>query len=184
MKRSHICLIAGLGSSILWPVNPWSAWARKLKSRFEGHYTAHGVIRRPDIVIWAVSADGSGEKKMFDTIIADHQKGLLDTVCGGGHSNGDRDWLRGAERLYARGIQIPYGFGIDMTLGEFGAEVFGNHRVYEEFHGVLETADFHPSFKQSGSVHRYHETKVGHTASANLQWVQDRIFDNITKVIK
>lgn len=179
MKRNHIVLIPGLSSSILWSLNPWSAWARKLQTRFNRHYE-----NRKDVRIWAVSADGAGEKLAFDTIISDHQKGLLDTVSGGGHSNGARDWLRGSERLYARGIQIPYGFGIDMTLGEFGAEVFGNHRVYEEFHGVLETADFHPSFKQSGGVHRYHETKVGHTASANLAWVQNRIFDSITGVIK
>ena len=179
MKRSHIVLIAGLGSSILWSVNPWSAWARKMQQRFEAHYKG-----RPDVKIWALSADGSGEKRAFDAITSDHQKGQLGTVSGGGHSNGDRDFLRGAERLYARGIQIPYAFGIDMTLGEFGAEVFGNIRVYEEFHGVLETADFHPSFKQSGGIHRYHETKAGHTASANLQWVQNRIFDSITGVIK
>lgn len=179
MTRSHIVLIAGLGSSIAWPFNPWSAWARKMQKRFSDHYKG-----RKDVVIWALSADGSGEKRAFDAIIADHQKGLLDKVCGGGHSNGDRDFLRGNERLYARGIQVPYGFGIDMTLGEFGAEVFGNIRVYEEFHGVLETADFHPSFKQTGGKHIYHETKVGHTASANLQWVQNRIFDNITGVIK
>jgi hypothetical protein len=179
MKRNHVVLIAGMGSSIAWRINPWSAWARKMQKRFEAHYKG-----RPDVKIWALSADGSGEKQAFDAIIADHQKGLLDTVSGGGHSNGDRDWLRGCERLYARGILIPYGFGIDMTLGEFGAEVMGNHRVYEEFHGVLQTADFHPSFKQSGGIHIYHETKVGHTASANLQWVQDKIFAGVTGAIK
>ena len=178
MKRNHIVLIAGLGSSMFWSVNPWSAWARKMQKRFEAHYKG-----RQDVKIWAVSADGAGEKQAFDAIVADHQKGFLDTVCGGGHSNGDRDFLRGNERLYARGIQVPYAFGIDMTLGEFGAEVFGNIRIYEEFHGVLETADFHPSFKQSGGQHLYHETKVGHTASANQAWVQDRIFHSIKKAI-
>jgi hypothetical protein len=179
MKRSHIVLIAGLGSSIAWRWNPWSAWARKMQARFDAHYKG-----RPDVKVWAVSADGAGEKPAFDAIVSDHQKGQLGTVAGGGHSNGARDWLRGGERLYARGIQIPFGFVIDMTLGEFGAEAFGNMRILEEFHGVLETADFHPSFKQSGCSHRYHETKAGHTASANLKWVQDRIFAGVTEAVK
>jgi hypothetical protein len=179
MSRSHIVLIAGLGSSIAWPFNPWSAWARKMQKRFADHYKG-----RQDVKIWALSADGAGEKPAFDAIVSDYQKGQLGTVSGGGHSNGFRDWLRGSERLYARGILIPYGFGIDMSLGEFGAEAFGNMRILEEFHGVLETADLHQSFKQSGSSHRYHETKTGHTASANLQWVQNRIFDGVTGAVK
>jgi hypothetical protein len=55
MKRSHIVLISGLGSSILWSLNPWSAWARKLQSRFQLHYQG-----RQDVRVWAVTADGAG----------------------------------------------------------------------------------------------------------------------------
>lgn len=175
VKMNHVVLIAGLGSSLFWPVNPWSAWARKMKKRFDQHYAY-----RKDVTVWSLSADGNGEKPARDAVLADHRKGNLGIVCGGGHSNGDRDWLFIAQAFYAAGIPIPYAFGIDMTLGEFGAEVYGNTNIYEEFHGVLQKADFHSSFK---GKHIYHETKTGHTASANLGWVQDAIFKGVTGAI-
>ena len=180
-EQHHIVLIAGLGSSIFWRWNRWSKWARDMEARFRSHYR-----KRVGVNVWAVSSDGAGEKIAFDAIIKDHQRGVLGRVAGGGHSNGDRDFLRGCERLYARGIPVEYGFGIDMTLGEFGAEVFGNIRHYEEFWAGLQKADLHESFKNRFDFHdidKIEKRNVGHTEAASLPWVQNTIFKRITQVI-
>lgn len=182
MKTDHIVLIAGLGSSWFWRWNRWSKWARDMESRLGRHYAG-----RRDVRIWAVSSDGTREKEAFDAIIADHRRGTLGKVVGGGHSNGDRDFLKGCERLYANRISVAYGFGIDMTLGEFGAQIFGNIEFYEEFWAGLQKADKHPSFSGKFVFHdvdAIERRNVGHTESASLPWVQNTIFKNITRAIR
>lgn len=180
MRRSHIVLIAGLGSSMFWSFNPWSKWARDMQARFQRHYG-------DDVKVWALSADGAGEKPALEAIMADHAAGRLGTVVGGGHSNGDRDWLFMAQALNGAGIPVPYGFGIDMTLGEMGAKVYGNTAHYDEFWAGLQKADFDASFK---GVHKFHDVdritgrNVSHTAAASLPWVQNRIFGMVTGAVK
>lgn len=178
----HIVLIAGLGSSLFWKFNPWSKWARDMKARFDRHYAG-----RKDVTVWAVSSDGAGEKPALAAIMANHAKGRLGTVVGGGHSNGDRDWLFMAQALNGAGIGVPYGFGIDMTLGELGAKVYGNTAHYDEFWAGLQTADFDASFKGTKrffDVDKINGGNVGHTASASLPWVQNRIFGKVTEAVR
>ena len=177
MPRHHIGLITGLGSSVPGLGAIWTKWARSLQRRLKKHYKG-----RNDVVTHRVSSDGNGEKQFFDAVLTDAHAGNLGVVTGAGHSNGSRDWLFGAKMLYP-GTEIPYLGLIDMTLGEYGAEAYGNIKVLDEFHGVLETVDFHPSFAANGGVHNYMETGLGHTASANAKSVQDQIFNRITAII-
>lgn len=180
--QSHIGLLAGLGSSLFWSCNPWSAWARTQEVRLKRHYKD-----RKDVVIHAVSSDLSGERRMREAVLNDHRKGLLKTVVGGGHSNGARDWLFVSQAFHAAGIQIPYAFAIDMTLGEFGAEVYGNTNQYDEFWAGLQKADFHASFTGNHKIYdvdKIEKRNVGHTPAASLPWVQDRIFQQITEAVQ
>ena len=172
---NHIVLITGLGSSIPWFGYFWTRWARKLQKRLEKFYAL-----RKDVTIHRVSADGRFERKAFDAIRADRRKGRLGDIAIVGHSNGFRDGLRQAEALYPH-TPIRYFAGIDMTLGEFGALAYGNIEYLDEFHGVLQRADFHASFRQNKRIHRYQETKAAHTASASLPWVQNHIFKQIVE---
>ena len=176
----YIGLMAGLGSSPLWEINPWSKWARKLKKRFNKFYEG-----RNDVKIYAFSSDFSFEKPFFRAVRDDYEKGNLGTLTGAGHSIGSAEWLLQAEALYSQ-IDIPYLGLIDMTRGDeaiFGAKAYGNIKFLDEFHGKLETIDFHPSFEKNGSIHKYHEINKGHTATANDKKVQNRIFKQITQLI-
>lgn len=180
MKQHYIGLMAGLGSSPLWSINPWSKWTRKLEKRFTQFYAG-----REDVKIHAFSSDFSLEKPFFRTVRDDYEAGNLGILTGAGHSIGSAEWLLHAEALYPK-IEIPYLGLIDMTKGDetvFGAKAYGNIKFLDEFHGILETIDFHPSFEEKGNKHKYHEINKGHTATANDKGVQDRIFKKITKLI-
>lgn len=183
MTRNHIILITGLFSSIPILGYVWTVWARMLQKRLTKHYAGRvdcGI--RTGVIIHRVSADGRGEKKAFDAVRLDRKRGVLGKVAIVGHSNGFRDGLRGAELLHPL-TEVCFFAGIDMTLGENGAEVFGNISNFIEFHGVLEYADLHKSFHPTPKNYSLRETERGHTASASLAWVQDIIFRGITSRI-
>ena len=180
--NNHILLLSGLGSSVC----PWryAAWARELKKKILTHPNLRDV---PNLKIHVLSSDGNGEKSFFDEVISDHKKGRLGKVVTVGHSNGARDQLRGAERLYAYSIPVAYCAVIDMTLGEFGATAFGNIKQLDEFWAALQTTDFHESFR---GIHNFYnldeitKKNIGHVEAASLPFVQDKITDNIAKVFK
>jgi hypothetical protein len=175
MKIHMIGYMAGLTSSFLWRFNPFSSWARKLHARTSKHYAG-----RKDVQVYSFSADGKGERAFFDKVWELHKQGLLAGVYGGGHSNGARDWLLAAKSMPR--IQVDYLGLIDMALFDdvFGAVAGANIEHIDEFHGVLEYVNYGKDFKGTKTLQ---ETKVGHTASANQKWVQDRIFDQITRRI-
>lgn len=187
--KNHIILVCGLGSSILFF---FKAWARDLENMLTRHYGKERLGR--DIKIWVVTADGLGERKAIEAVIADHQAGRLANVTIAGHSNGGRDGpARMSQRLFnLKGgpVSIPYAAVIDMTAGEFGAVVYGNVAVLDEFWAGLQKTDFHPSFKKPKNVHNFFDLdkiskkNIFHIPSASLPFVQDRIFQQITAVIK
>lgn len=172
-QQHYIGLITGLGSSLPGLGLVWTKWARSLQKRLAIHY-----FGRAEVKIMRVSSDGTSEKKFFDAVLNDHHTGRLGKVVGAGHSNGCRDWLFGAKSMYPK-IGVNYLGLIDMTLGEFGAEAYGNINHLDEFHAILERVDFHPSFFESSSSHDYFKINKGHTAAANDKSVQDRIFNQI-----
>ena len=174
--KHYIGLMAGLGSSPLWEYNPWSKWARTMEERLKNHFDG-----RPDIQIKAFSSDFAFDKPFFRQVRDSFDEGELGILTGAGHSVGSAEWLLHAEALYPQ-VDIPYLGLIDMTKGDeaiFDAKAYGNIKYLDEFHGVLETIDFHPSFDKDENTHKYHEIGKGHTETANDKNVQDRIFDQI-----
>jgi len=179
MKKDVIGLVTGLGSSLPFLRWIWTRWARKLEKRLKAHYKG-----RNDIEIIRVSSDGQGEKHLEGRIQLLAHDSRLGKVVLVGHSNGFRDALYIANRM--KQIPVAYFAGIDMTLGEGKAVVSKNIKFIDEFkarYGTRETANFAVAYPKKL---RYKDFKVnkGHTATANDKEVQDRIFSNITGVIR
>jgi len=172
---NHVILITGLGSSIPFIGRIWTAWARKLENRFKAHFKG-----RKDITITRVSADGNGEAKALNLLRRDKTNGTLGKVAIIGHSNGFRDGLNMAASI--RNSPIDFFGGIDMTLGEFGAQAYGNIKLFHEYHAQLAYADFHHTFDKSN--HHIWEIRKDHTAAASDRFVQNNIFENVVKVME
>lgn len=173
----QVVFVTGLASSIPFIGRIWQAWAYRLEKLL-----IKKIGRRSDVTITICSSDGRGEKKALDLIRRTRDHGNLESVCIVGHSNGFRDGLRMCEALYPD-TKIDYFAGIDMTLGEFGAEAYGNIQLFHEFHAVLEKADFHKSFKKTKKNYQYTRIRKGHTAAASDTFVQETIAGHIAGVI-
>lgn len=175
--NNHIIMVTGLGSSLPWIGRIWTVWARKLEKRFETHYKG-----RKDVKITRVSADGKGEAAALNLLRRDKTKGTLGKVAIIGHSNGFRDGLNMAATIKA---DVDYFAGIDMTLGEFGAEATNNIQLFHEFravYGTKENADFAKDFDMS----KYKQWSIRnfHTAAASDKFVQATIFNTIKGIIQ
>ena len=69
-----------------------------------------------------------------------------------------------------------------MTLGEFGAKVWGNVLVLDEFWAGLQTADLHKTFNGKHVFHNLDKMagrNVGHVEAASHPITQERIYSMI-----
>jgi hypothetical protein len=162
--NDHLVLLSGALSSIL--PRRYRRWANQLEN----------TLRLPDsVAVWNLSSDGGGEKPALKAILADHRAKTLGRLAFAGHSNGARDILFMIETLYGMGIKVRYAACLDMTLGEFGCEAFGNIAFLDEFHARLQRVDFDESFKPSAANYKLWEINKGHVAMASDMLVQGRL---------
>lgn len=173
---NHIVLLSGLGSSLL----PWryKRWANELEGRLK-----RSDALPKDTIIWNLSSDGTGEKPALKGILADLRAGKLGRLAIGGHSNGARDALFMIETLFQMHVPVQYAFSLDMTLGEFGAEAYGNIKYLDEFHARLQHVDFDDSFVKSAANYHYWQIDKGHVAMASDQFVQQRLRQKIEEAM-
>lgn len=164
---NHIVLLSGWWSSVF---NRYRVWADMLEASLPPY---------KDTKVWNLSADGMGEKPALQAIMRDNNRKKVILI---GHSNGARDVLFMAETLYHADIPVHYLASLDMTLGEFGAEAFGNIKFLDEFHARLEKVDFDKSFKKTGANYSYWQVykpgtnrPAGHVEMARQDEVQQRL---------
>lgn len=174
---NHVVLLSGLGSSIPFFGSFFRRWAKTLEKRL-------AISPLTGTLVWELSSDGTGEKVALDRILDDHRRGILKKVILVGHSNGARDILFIAKVLYQLQIPVHYAACLDMTLGEFGAEAYGNIKFLDEFHARLEKVDFHPSFQKSAANYRYWEVGGSHVGMASSKTVQDRLVVKIKETLR
>lgn len=179
MKKHHIVLLAGLGSSFFLFRRRFTKWARTLEKRLRRELSG-----RDDVTIWVLSSDGRREQKALDAIMNDYNDGDLGTVSFAGHSNGARDILFMIKQLFTMGIPVAYAATLDMTLAEHGAEAYGNIEFLDEFHARLERVDFHKSFHKTGSNYRFRKINKSHVAMASDTIVQNSLVNKIVGVFR
>lgn len=182
-ERHHVLLVCGWFSSIFWF---FRTWARKIEKRLKRKY---GRRVGRDIIVHVVSSDGKGERAAQKAIMKDAKDGRLGKVFVCGHSNGGRDGPCLTSRLFYPDIIIDYAAVIDMTLAEWGEELYGNVLVCHEFWAKLERVDLHESFLDLNGEYKFFDLnkilkrRVGHVEAASVEFTQDTIFDEITKRI-
>lgn len=172
-----IFLITGLASSLPLIGRIFTWWARQLESRLKDKYG-----HRDDVLIMRVSADLKGEEPVLLTLLELIRKQKIKTICGAGHSNGFRDGITITEKLFP--YPVDYFAGIDMTLGELGAEAQSNILKVDEFRaqfGTRESLDFVENFPEGR--HKEYWIPKGHTATANDAGVRAKIFQRICNEI-